>query len=75
MSQNTGEKQTNYLFFEAYLKTFGSVLPTTSQTPPKDMHCTLSCSLCRYHIFASEVFELGGMIVLTQFLKEIYSFC
>lgn len=40
MSQNIGEKQKNYLFFEAYLKTFASVLPTASQTPPKDTHCT-----------------------------------
>ena len=40
MSQNTGEKQTNYLFFEAYLKTFASVLPTASQLPPKDTHRT-----------------------------------
>lgn len=39
MSQNIGEKQKNYLFFEAYLKTFASVLPTASQTPPKDTHC------------------------------------
>lgn len=40
MSQNIGEKQKKYLFFEAYLKTFASVLPTASQTPPKDTHCT-----------------------------------
>lgn len=72
MSQNTGEKQKNYLFIEAYLKTFPSVLPTTFQTLPKDTLCTLSCSRCRYHIFGSGVFELEGTIVLIWFLKEVY---
>lgn len=49
------------------------MLPTTSQTPPKDTQGTLSCSSCRYHIFGSVVFELEGTIVLTWFLKEVYT--
>jgi len=61
-----GEKQTNYLFFEAYLKTFASVLPTASQQPSKDTHCTpLPGGPCSYYSFGAGVFELEATIVLT----------
>lgn len=73
MSQNIGEKQKNYLFFEAYLKTFASVLPTASQTPPKDTHCTPFLWALQISHFWFWGFELEATIVLTPFLKEVYA--
>lgn len=73
MSQNIGEKQKNYLFLKPIWKLLLQCCLQHPRHHQKTPTAPLSCGPCRYHIFGSGVFELEATIVLTPFLKEVYT--